>query len=498
MNHPPKATSASNPFVAVLTAHLVRCLVSAGAVAALVGVYALVRPETWEASQALIIRNEAATNHQSPGKFAHSDEMKTLQETILELARSRGVLSAALAEIGPPADYRKPTQSWPTMEDVADLRDCLKLSPPKGAQFGSTEIVYLKVRDRHRDRAGNLAASVASHLERAFQQVRDVKAQSMIDELAKAVTLAADDLDESTERLTEIETRAAADLAELRILHDASSGDSSLRRTMTEIQNELRQARIARSANKALLALLREAAVDPHALLGAPGALLESQPALRTLKEGLVEAQLLTANLQGRMSSEHPLVRAAMESERQIRAGLHKDLAEVIRGIEGELRLNDERIAILDGQLAETRTRLDSLAGMRAFYSNQVAETLNREQLLQQAEQKLAEARTTQATANAASLIGRMGAPDTGTNPIGPSRSILVLMGLGAGLLTGVALVFLSVPPYEAGRPAASQPPVSAVWYPGLERRKKPRTATGPVSLKRALMGLPGYTGKSC
>ena len=48
------------------------------------------------------------------------------------------------------------------------------------------------------------------------------------------------------------------------------------------------------------MALLKQAEADPTALVAAPCRLLDSQPALRRLKDGLVDSQLRTANLQGR------------------------------------------------------------------------------------------------------------------------------------------------------------------------------------------------------
>ena len=107
-------------------------------------VYALVSRPTWQASQALIIRNEASNSAASPGKFAGADEMKTVQQTILELVKSHAVLAGALAEIGPAAsEPKKP--AWPSDRDVDALRGAIKLVPPKGAEFGSTEVFYLDV-----------------------------------------------------------------------------------------------------------------------------------------------------------------------------------------------------------------------------------------------------------------------------------------------------------------------------------------------------------------
>ena len=124
-----------------------RLLVSAAAL-----IYAALRPNTWEAVQTLIIRNEAANNDRGPGKFGQVEEMKTVQETILELARSRSVLETAMKQVGPPADCKNP-ESWPSDRDVDDFRAEVKLVPPKGAEFGKTEVFYLAVRDHDRNRA---------------------------------------------------------------------------------------------------------------------------------------------------------------------------------------------------------------------------------------------------------------------------------------------------------------------------------------------------------
>ena len=56
------------------------------------------RKPTWEASQALVVRNEAVGSQDIPGKFRHSDELKAILDTVLELSKSRSVLNATLVE----------------------------------------------------------------------------------------------------------------------------------------------------------------------------------------------------------------------------------------------------------------------------------------------------------------------------------------------------------------------------------------------------------------
>ncbi len=477
MSSAPQSIVTPGQFVSILAGHPKCWLVPALVVAVLAAAYALVRPATWEASQALIVRNEAAGSQSSPGKFSHSDEMKTVQETILELAGSRTVLAEALREIGPPAARASADEAWPGDRDVDNLRKSVKLDPPKGAEFGSTEIFYLRVRDRSRPRAVALVAAICDQLEARFQQLRDTKAQSMIDELVKAVDLARDDLDESTARLKEIEQQVGSDLAELRGLQEWGSGDGQLGRTITEIRNELRDAQAVEKSSGELLVFLRAAQEDPSRLVATPNRLLEAQPALKRLKDGLVDAQLRSAELRGRMSDSHPLVLAARESEQQVSRHLHNELATAISGVDLDLRLNADRVALLEDRLEVATHRLGRLAALRADYANLIAETRNRTELLERGEEKLAEARVSQATAKAASLIGRVDAPEAGTNPVGPRRAMIVLVGLVGGLLAGLGTVLLTVdlvPPV----PADSEPTILPV---PLERRPvSPKAAVSP------------------
>ncbi len=198
-------------------------------------IYAALKPNTWEAVQTLVIRNEAANNDRGPGKFAQVEEMKTVQETILELVRGRSVLKTAMKRVGPPADCKNP-KAWPSDRDVDELRGMVKLVPPKGAEFGKTEVFYLAVRDRDHDRALELNMAICEQLQNEFQQLRDAKAQSMIAELTKTVSLSQTDLADSTAKLTATEKRIGGDLAELRAMQEVGSGDSALRRSGEEIR----------------------------------------------------------------------------------------------------------------------------------------------------------------------------------------------------------------------------------------------------------------------
>jgi uncharacterized protein involved in exopolysaccharide biosynthesis len=407
-------------------------------------VYACVRPTTWEASQALVVRDEAGDRLTRPGRFAQADEMKTSQETILELARSRTVLCKALAEVGPDAPLDEPS-AWPSELDLEALQASVKVTPPKGAEFGKTEVFYLKVQDKEHDRAIALARAICGQLQDRFAALREAKAKSTIDELSKTVNLAHESLTEATRSLGALEASVGSDLGELRMLNELPSADSDLRRTAIDLDKELRAYRATQTENEEFLKLLRAAESDPSKLLASPSVLLKSQPSLGRLRDGLVDAQLRTGQALGTMSEGHPLAKGARAAEQAIQDQLHSEMSVAIRGVEADLRVNAGRIRSLEEQSAEIQKRLGRLAAVRAEYSNLVSTSKHRGEALKAVEHDLAEARASQAAARAASLINLIDEADAGTRPLGPGRATIVLAGFAGGLLIGLAFVLMTI-----------------------------------------------------
>jgi succinoglycan biosynthesis transport protein ExoP len=433
--------------IKLLKAHRRSWLIPMVIVAGAAFIYSLVRPATWEASLALTVRDEAAGGDR-PGKFHVVEDMKTVQETILELAKSHSVLAATLKQVGPQNEVAD-RLSWPSDQDVAALQGAVRLSPPHGAEFGKTEVFYLQVQSHDHERAVALASALGDQLKQRFADLRDSKAQSMVDELTKTATLSQADLKTASDRLAKIDAKVGSDLGELRILADDVSGDSPLRRSVTEMETELRAARAVNDSNQELLRLLEGSKDGPKPLLAAPSRLLESQPALRRLKDSLVDAQLRTDQLLGNMAGAHPHVLAAKAAEEEIARQIRAEVQAAIGVVSMELHLSSERCAILDKQLASAKQRLSHLAEIRTDYANLAAEVHRRTDTLKTAESHLAEARASQASAHTASLISRLDVPETGVNPIGPSRTVIVAAGAAGGLLFGLAILFLTIQPSQ-------------------------------------------------
>jgi uncharacterized protein involved in exopolysaccharide biosynthesis len=299
--------------------------------------------------------------------------------------------------------------------------------------------------------------------------------------------------------LTELEQSVGGDLGELRILDESPAGASDLRQKVVAVENELRAAETDRRAKAELLSLLQTALSEPGRLEALPNRLLESHATLRRLSEGLSAARLNTSSLLGKMSDAHPLVQVAKAAQSEVLRNLNNELKNAIEIADVELRLADDRVKSLEGQLADVRARFDHLAGLRTRYANLVAETRNRTELLEAARRTLSDARASQAAARTASLIAQIDLPDTGNRPVGLSRSMIVLMGLAGGLLAGLGLVLLTVQPVPplvvppaaelqpAERPIQPVPAVKANGKPGHPLGGPALQPGGALSLRQAL-----------
>ena len=177
---------------------------------------------------------------------------------------------------------------------------------------------------------------------------------------------------------------------------------------------------------------------------------------VRRLKDGLVDAQIRTATLQGRMSAEHPEVIAARAAEAEVAARLHNELAAAKRGVETELSIDSDRVRMLESQRRHRRRPDDPPGGPEG----RLCESPRRGGQSCQA----FGARGTESdpcpqrprAAKAASLVTCLGSPDTGAGPVSPGGLTIVLGGLLGGLLTGFGIVLLTAPSAAAPHGSAT------------------------------------------
>jgi len=241
------------------------------------------------------------------------------------------------------------------------------------------------------------------------------------------------------------------------MLHSANSGQSDLRQQVVSLENESRLFEAKVQESKQLLVVLRAAQNAPEQLIAMPSSLLTSQPTLRRLKDGLVDAQLRAARLAGTRTADHPQVQASIESVHQIRDDLYRELQVAVKGVEVELDLNQDRYAVLHSQFSAVKKRLGSLAQRRVEYSNLVSAVETSQTVLDQAQKQLSEVRAGQVAARTVSLVTPIDRPEVGSNPLGLRRAAVLGIGSFGGLVLGLGWVFLTVVPVttESAEPLA-------------------------------------------
>ncbi len=324
-------------------------------------------------------------------------------------------------------------------------------------------MLYVSVEDRTVERATELTEAVVKHLIERMKILRLHRYESIATELEQAVQVGKKQLEDSTRALEAMEQDVGMDLAELRVLMDQGQGDGNVRRALSQIETELRGATVNLKSKQNAADQLALAMDDPRRLINMPNNILDNQPSLKKLKEGLVSEQLRVSELMGVKSPRHPDVQAAINAEERIRQQLYRQLRTSIATLRNEVTLAKERVALLQKQQEIVSGRLGGLAGIRTRYSNLATEVRQRSEYVECAEANLSVARANLLSAQAISLIQTVEKPVPGIRPLGLGRKTIVLGGICGGLLIGLGVLFLAMPvEIEGGFPGRSQ---------GTERR---------------------------
>jgi len=383
------------------------------------------------------------------GRFQSQAEMKAAQETILEMAKSQQVVRDALIAIEPPSGL----SSWmgwgeyPSKELIEEVaKSSISVHAPKGTEFGVTEVIYMDVKAETQDAAMSLSKALTDALESRLQQVRKARADGVLAELTHARNSAKRELENSTHRLHDVEREAGSDLSDLRGMTDTVAGAATSRAEFDQIKNDLRQAEVARQALIADRELLIRATEDPNSFIVAPGAILNSQPGLKRLREGLVDAQLNGSQLTGRFMESHPSVIASQSTMSSIQRRFLAELRASIAGVQSDISLVDGRVQRLESQKSLAEVRLAKLADSRSAYANLLSEVKSKVTILEASEKALAEVQAARDSSVSTSLLTRLDSPVVSDRPIGPGRTTITVMCAVAGLVFGLGIVFVVTP----------------------------------------------------
>jgi uncharacterized protein involved in exopolysaccharide biosynthesis len=307
-------------------------------------------------------------------------------------------------------------------------------------------VLYLEALADTPARAKKLCGLILDQVIERLRSVRRVRAESIIDELQQNRQVASARLEEATARLRAIEATVGPDLPELKGLADEVGHEGGLSRSLTEVQVQLPVAELELVRLEQLRDLLESGQADPRDVVFAGEDLLNLQPTLRRLKEGLIDAQLRKSQLAGRFESEHPKMKGAELAEQEILQHMTKEIASSIEGMEPRLNSARDRVGRLKRKQQDHLLRLEKLANLRSEYSNLATQVKQRAEALGSVDRALSEAEASLTAALTTSFVEPLNAAQISERPEGPSNRLLLLGATCAGGAMGLGLVFLIAP----------------------------------------------------
>lgn len=399
------------------------------------------KEDVWVASQAIIVRDEISGTVNRQGRFDNKESLKAALDTILEIARNPQVVQQAL-KTQLPADTEALSEK--AINDFIDGQ--LTVRSPKGSEFGSTEIFYVDVRHSDKLKAVELNTAICDSLEKRLQEIRMSRYDGIRRELEYALDIAIEQRTTATEQLKKIENAVGDNLTDLRSLTDSPSAGGTAKSQLDQLTGERRQVEVLHRQLQEDLRFLQSLENDPSRVLVAPSNILNTQPGLRRLCEGLVDSQIQEFQLSGRYTSIHPAIQAAQISREAIRQQLGAELKLARVTLETEIKVSEQRIKSLDDQIKQSQSRIAELAEIRADYANILGEVRNRSSIIEQIERDLSVAEANRRVAMQSSLVSRIDSPVLSDKPIGPGTKVILLASVMAGFLTGLGLILLLAP----------------------------------------------------
>ena len=412
----------------------------------------LLHTPTYTARQSLILRDDLMGNSFKPSRFESLDSMKSAQETILEIARKPEVIRNVIEQMG------KNRSSFfgnggVSDKDIEMMQGNIEFGAPNGAEFGRTEAVVLKVTAESREEAKGFTVRLLDEIDSKLSDVRRQRLSSMEQELSVASESTKNLLQKSSDQLQAIERSFGAEITTLRELNDPQAGNA-FDQKLNQIRLEKRQA-VSDLASAREQKVLLENAVANNSIVTSKQ-LLEMQPALGVMMGSLNTARQRLSIAEGRYKPLHPALKASRQSVRHQEEMLFKSLGPTIVGVDSQIAMAESKVERLDKSISMLENKLMDLSEQRVPYAKLQEDVMNKTKVHSDVQAKLSRIRSYTSSTENIGLLTRVGEPQVGSQPNGLGRKALILIGLLGGLMIGLGLVALAVPP--SGSTVAYQP----------------------------------------
>lgn len=490
--------------IATLTKHRNLILIPTILCTLIAGWYAM-KPKSWQASQSLEVRDDMIGESFKPGRFESLDSMKAAQETILHIAREPAVVKQALETIGPPKGKGEDWLEGDAGIDVVEsTRESISIVAPNGAEFGTTYVIVLQVKAKSRERAGLFVSALLEKVESQLRNMRTRKLESMELELKQSLDLAEEDYLQFADELKELEHKIGPDLPTLLNMINDGNATNDFQVALENIRTSRRAAQAKLDITTKHLEVLRATVDAPQQLVATPNGLLQAQPALERLKDGLVDLQLKLSDDLGKFRSAHPKVIEAREAIAEAKRQIHDELQIAIRGLESQQAVQAQQLQRLNGEEEHQQERLIRLTNNRAVYANLALQAKKRSEEHAKTRAEYSEIKSLGQAAKKVNLMTRLEGPFVSGKPLGPGRTTILGSGTLGGILIGLGLVmFISAPSLPIIEPPAGpgenmvrpvdqpNPPAPTSNRPTMPDSSQGRPAVRPVQVVKQLDETP-------
>ncbi len=438
---------------------------------------------TYTARQSLIVRDDLMGDSFKPSRFESLDSMKSAQETILEIARKPEVIRNVMEKLG----VKRSSffgSGGVSDNDIEEMQGNIEFGAPNGAEFGRTEAVVLKVTANTRDEAKKFTDLLLDEIDSKLSDVRRQRLNSMERELSLASESTKMLLQQSSDQLQAIERGFGTEITTIRELNDPQAGNS-FDQKLNQIRQEKRDAVSALVSAREQKILLENALANDSLVTSKQ--LLDMQPALSVMMGSLNTARQQLSIDEGRYKSLHPALQASRDAVRHQEEMLFKSLEPTIVGVDSQIAMAEAKVGRLDQSISELEGKLLSLTEQRVPYAKLQEDVMNKTKVHSEVQAKLSQIRSYTSSAENIGLLTRVGEPQVGSRPNGLGKTALVTVGLAGGLLIGLGLVALAVPP--SGTALAYQPvmmPVGGAPMMPVPNSSRQGTSEGSSSAARS------------
>jgi succinoglycan biosynthesis transport protein ExoP len=411
-------------------------------------IFSLLQSEVYEATVQIWAQD------QSPGLRGSSNypndsaaRLKIALTNVREVIYSRQVLETALVTCGllePVAGELSPAAQKGRDELIGCLSKSIRLEAPKGTDFGSTQIFFIRLRDRDDAHATQLLTAVLEAFRKRYEQLSAEQAQHLVDETTMQVQKSREQLDSAASAFDRCVQTLEGGLGELSSMGGSGGGESELRRSLTQLNERLVPAQADLKVQQAFLKQLRRARADKDEIVNVPGTVIREYPSLEQSVRDLGSARSQMDAVAARLTPENPEYQSAEVHWQLVEQTFESEVDRAVSAIGREIEAKYEAVQFMQTQKNAYLERIANLTNRYVEFDGLRQELAQRRTIVADAEKRRSDAAHALLTAAQETLFATLDGPRAGPNPVSPKRKANFCIGTLLGLITGVGMAFLA------------------------------------------------------